>query len=47
MLEVKHLVIEKIFDRAAWGVGTVEDAADDDGVMRCVVVAQHAARVVR
>jgi hypothetical protein len=43
MLEVEHLVIEQIFDGAAWGVGAVEDAGDDDGVVGGVVVAEHAA----
>jgi hypothetical protein len=46
MLEVKHLVIEEVLDGAARGVGAVEDAADDDGVVGGVVVAQHAAGVV-
>ncbi|WP_188757731.1 hypothetical protein [Edaphobacter acidisoli] len=46
MLEVEHLVIEQIFDGAAWRVGPVEDATDDDGVMRSVVVAEHAAGVM-
>jgi hypothetical protein len=46
MLEVEHLVIEEILDCAAWGVGTVEDAADGDGVMSGIVVAEHATGVV-
>jgi hypothetical protein len=46
VLEVKHLVVEEVFDGAARGVGTVEDATDDDGVVGCVVVAEHAAGVV-
>jgi hypothetical protein len=46
MFEVEHLVIEEILDCAAWRVGTVEDAADDDGVMSGVVVAEHATGVV-
>jgi hypothetical protein len=46
VLEVKHLVVEEILDSAAGGVGAVEDAADDDGVVSCVVVAEHAAGVV-
>ena len=44
MLEVKHLVVEEVLDGAARRVGTIEDAGDDDGVMRGVVVAEHAAR---
>ena len=44
MLEVKHLVVEEVFDGAARGVGTIEDAGDDnDGVVRGVVVAEQAA----
>jgi hypothetical protein len=46
MFQVEHLVIEEILNCAAWGVGTVEDAADDDGVMSGVVVAEHATGVV-
>ena len=46
MLEVEHLVVEEILDGAAGGVGTIEDAADDDGVVSGVVVAEHAASVV-
>ena len=46
VLEVKHLVVEKVFDGAARGVGAVEYAAYDDGVVGGVVVAEHAAGVV-
>ena len=46
MLEVEHLVVEEILDGAARGVGAVEDAGDDDGVVGGVVVAEHAAGVV-
>ena len=46
VLEVKHLVVEKVFDGAAGGVGAVEYAAYDDGVVGGVVVAEHAAGVV-
>jgi hypothetical protein len=46
MLEVQHLVVEKILDGAARSIGAVEDAADHDGVVRGVVVAEHAAGVV-
>lgn len=47
VLEVKHLVVEQVFDGAAWRVWAVEDAADHDGVVGGVVVAEHAAGVVR
>ncbi len=46
MLEVQHLVVEEVLDGAAGSVGAVEDAADDDGVVGGVVVAEHAAGVV-
>ena len=46
VLEVEHLVVEEILDGAAGGVGAVEDSADDDGVVGCVVVAEHAACVM-
>ncbi len=46
MFEVKHLVVEEVLDGAARGVGAIEDAADDDGVVGGVVVAEHAACVV-
>jgi len=46
MLEVEHLVVEKVLDGAARGVRAVEDAADDDGVVGGVVVAEHAAGVM-
>jgi hypothetical protein len=39
MLEVEHLVVEEVFDCAARGVGAIEDAGDDDGVVGGVVVA--------
>ncbi len=39
MLEVKHLVIEEIFDGAARSVGAIKDSTDDDGVVGGVVVA--------
>ncbi len=42
MLEVEHLVVEQVLDRTAGGIGPVEDAADDDGVVSRVVVAEHA-----
>ncbi len=46
VLEVEHLVIEEVLDGAARGVGTIEDAADDDGVVSGVVVAEHTASMV-
>jgi hypothetical protein len=46
MFEVKHLVVQQILDGAARSIGAVEHAADDDGVVCSVVVAEHTARVV-
>lgn len=46
MLEVQHLMIEQILDGAARSVRAVEDAADHDGIVGRVIVAQHAAGVV-
>lgn len=46
MLEVKHLVIQQVFDGTARCIWPVEYPADDDGIVRGVVVAQHAARMV-
>ncbi len=46
VLEVQHLVVEEVFDGVAGCVGAVEDAADDDGVVCGVVVAEHTAGVV-
>lgn len=43
MLEVEHLVVEQVLDGATGSVGPVEDAADHDGVVSGIVVAQHAA----
>jgi hypothetical protein len=46
VLQVEHLVVEEVLDGATRGIGTIEDAADDDGVVGGVVVAEHAAGVV-
>lgn len=46
VLEVKHLVVEEVLDSTARRVGAVEDAADDDGVVGRIVVAEHASGVV-
>jgi hypothetical protein len=46
MLEVEHLVVEEVLDRAARSVWAIEDAADDDCVVSGIIVAEHAARVV-
>jgi len=46
VLEMEHLVIEQIFDGVARAGGAVKDAADDDGVVGGVVVAERALGVV-
>jgi len=46
VLQMQHLVIEQVFDRIARTGRPVEDTADDDGVVRGVVVAQRALGVV-
>jgi hypothetical protein len=47
VFEVEHLVVEEVLDGAARSVGAVEDTGDDDGVVGGVVVAEHAASVMR
>ena len=46
MLQVQHLVEEDVFDGVARDARVVEDSADDDGVVRGVVVAEAAAGMV-
>ena len=46
VLQMQHLVEEDVFDSVSRDVRVVEDAADDDGVVRGVVVAEAAAGVV-
>src|ERR1035441_4841825 len=46
VFQVQHLVEEDVFDGVARDTGVVEDAADDDGVVGRVVVAEAAAGVV-
>ena len=43
---MEHLVVQKIFDGAAWRVRTVEYPADDDGVVGGIIVAQHSTGVM-
>jgi hypothetical protein len=43
VLEMQHLVIQEILDGTSRRVWAVEDAADDDGVVGGVVMAEHAA----
>ncbi len=44
MLEVKHLVVNDVFDDIAGHANVIEDAADDDGVVRGIVMSEHIAR---
>ena len=46
VLQVQHLVKQNVFDGVARHACVVEDAADDDGVVRRVIVAEAAAGVV-
>jgi hypothetical protein len=46
VLQVQHLVEQDVFDGVAGHARVVEDAADDDGVVRGIVVAEAAAGVV-
>jgi hypothetical protein len=46
VLQVQHLVKQNVFDRVARHARAVEDAADDDGVVGGIVVAEAAAGVV-
>jgi hypothetical protein len=46
VLQMQHLVEEDVFDGVARHTRMVEDAADDDGIVRRVVVAEAAAGVV-
>ncbi len=46
MFQVQHLMVEQIFNSASRSIGPVEDAADHDGVVRGVIMTQHAAGVV-
>ena len=46
MLQMQHLVEENVFDGVARHTRMVEDATDDDGVVRRVIVPEAAAGVV-
>src|SRR4030081_3820831 len=46
VLQVQHLVKQNVFDRIARHARAVEDAADDDGVVGRIVVAEATASVV-
>jgi len=46
VLEVKHLVVEQVFDCVTGAGGAVEDAARDDGVVGRIVMAERALGVV-
>ena len=46
VLQVQHFVVEDVLDDVAGDAWVVEDAADDDGVVGGVVVAEAIAGVV-
>ena len=46
VLEVEHLVVEQVLDGVARAGGPVEDAADDDGIVGGVVMAERALGVM-
>jgi hypothetical protein len=46
MLQMKHFVKQNVFDRVSRHARVVEDAADDDGIVGRVIVAEAAAGVV-
>lgn len=42
VLEVEHLVVEDVLDGVAGDAGAVENAAEDDGVMGGIEMAEEA-----
>ena len=40
MLQVQHFVVEDVLHRREGNSGMIEDAADDDGIVRRIVMAQ-------
>ena len=46
VLEVKHFVIDDVFDGVARNVRMVENTADDNGVVGGIVVPEAVARVI-
>src|ERR1700692_2218986 len=46
MLQVQHLVEQYVFDRIARYAGMVKNAANHDGIVRWIIVAEAAARMV-
>src|SRR5579872_4944329 len=44
MLQMEHFVINDVVEHVAGNTGMIEDPADDDGVVRGIVVAENAAR---
>src|SRR5579871_6701983 len=45
MLQVQHLVVDDVFEDELGDRGVIEDPADDDGVVRGIVVTEDAARL--
>ena len=46
MPQVQHFMIDEIFNRVTRHPGPIENAADDDGIVRGIVMSQAAQRVV-
>ena len=46
MTQMQHLVIDEIFDGIEGNASGIENAANDDGVMRGIIVAQAAESLV-
>ena len=46
VFQMQHFMKEDVLDSIAWHARAVEDAADDDGVMRGIVMAEAGAGVV-
>ena len=46
MLQVQHLVVDDVFEYISGYRRVIEDATDDDGIVRRIVVAEDAARLL-
>ena len=45
MSQVKHLMVNKVLDRIAWNARTIKDPADNNSVVRRIVMSKALARV--
>ena len=46
MLQVQHLVVEDVLHRGAGNSGMIEDAADDDGIVRRIIMPKAISRAI-